>query len=72
MNNDGRNANLGQAANLARSLGGDPDKFALWEKAVRLTAMLATKLRLSPQARVDPKTAGRMAQPSQGNEPWRE
>jgi hypothetical protein len=60
-----------RAACLAQSgAAGDPDQFARWEKATKLMAMLATRLRLSPQSRVDPKTAGRMARPSQGNEPW--
>ncbi len=43
------------------------------DKQVRQLAMLATKLRLTPQARVDPKTAGRAhrrsaEQPS--GQPW--
>src|SRR5262245_14199883 len=32
------------------------EAFAAWEKAVRVQAMLATKLRLSPQTRLDPET----------------
>ncbi len=58
----------------------DPDALALLlrlantrDKQVRQLAMLATKLRLTPQARVDPKTAGRAhrrgaEQPS--GQPW--
>src|SRR5215207_9779610 len=33
-----------------------------WERAVRVQATLATKLRLSPQTRIDPKTLGRQQQ----------
>jgi hypothetical protein len=43
--------------------------LALWEKAVRVQAMLATRLRLSPQARTDPKTIGRLPQRT-GPPPW--
>jgi len=39
------------------------EAFAAWEKAVRVQAMLATKLRLSPQTRLDAKTAKRHEQP---------
>jgi hypothetical protein len=61
-----------QAAVLARSgAAGDPDQFSRWEKATKTLAMLATRLRLSPQSRVDPKTLARQ-RPSQGKEPWRE
>jgi hypothetical protein len=48
-----------QATLLARSTARDPGKVATWEKAVRLQATLATRLRLSPQSRTDPKTIGR-------------
>jgi hypothetical protein len=34
----------------------DAAALALWEKATRMQATLATRLRLSPQARLDPKT----------------
>ena len=46
-----------------------PSKIMLWEKAVRMQATLATRLRLSPQSRVDPKTVGRL-QVSHGPRPW--
>jgi hypothetical protein len=39
------------------------EEFAAWEKAARVQAMLATKLRLSPQTRLDAKTAKRHEQP---------
>jgi hypothetical protein len=61
-----------QATVLAQSAAGDPDKFAMWERAVKTLAMLASRLRLSPQSRVDPKSIGRMVPPSPGKEPWRE
>ena len=35
------------------------DDVAGWEKACRVQAMYATKLRLSPQATCDPQTIGR-------------
>jgi hypothetical protein len=48
-----------QATATARKTARDPAKAGLWEKAVRLQAMLATRLRLSPQSRIDPETIGR-------------
>jgi hypothetical protein len=55
-----------QATLLARSLAStaakpskpDPTVIGSWEKASRVMAMLATRLRLAPQARNDPKTVG--------------
>ena len=55
-----------QATLLARSLAStaakpskpDPTVVGSWEKATRVMAMLATRLRLAPQARNDPKTVG--------------
>ena len=47
----------------------DDDALARWEKATRPLAMLATRLRLSPQARLDPKTLGRLPE-SKGRTPW--
>jgi hypothetical protein len=41
-----------------------------WEKAVRMQAVLATKLRLAPQARVDPKTVGRQTPQRLEPPPW--
>jgi hypothetical protein len=51
------------ARNAAR--GGKIDVF---EKCVRMQAMLATRLRLSPQARITARTAGR--QQYTGPKPW--
>jgi phage terminase small subunit len=41
-----------------------------FEKISRVQAMLATKLRLSPQARSDPKTIARQQQQFRGPMPW--
>jgi len=37
----------------------DPGMAPIWEKATRMQATLATRLRLAPQARTDPKTIAR-------------
>jgi hypothetical protein len=58
-----------QATLLARSAAHNPDKVDIWEKAVRVQASLATRLRLSPQSRTDPKTIGRQ-QLHVGPRPW--
>ena len=62
-----------QTTVIARSAGAnaasDFHALAVWEKAVRLQAMLATRLRLSPQSRLDPKTVARR-QPPLGPRPW--
>ncbi|MEJ2377188.1 MAG: hypothetical protein P8Y71_17855 [Pseudolabrys sp.] len=47
----------------------DAEALANWEKATRLQAMLATRLRLTPQARTDPKTLARQ-QPPLLDPPW--
>ena len=55
-----------QATLLARSLAStaanpskpDPTLIGSWEKVTRVMAMLATRLRLAPQARNDPKSVG--------------
>jgi hypothetical protein len=53
---------------MVRDAAHDPDKIAIWERAVKVQAMLATRLRrLAPQSRVDPKTIGR---PQHGARPW--
>jgi hypothetical protein len=56
-------ASLCQATVLARSTarkaGRDSRALATWEKATRTQTMLARALRLTPQARVDPKVIGR-------------
>ena len=58
-----------QATLIARDAAHAPSKIVLWEKAVRMQATLATRLRLSPQSRIDPKTVGRR-QEFQGPLPW--
>jgi hypothetical protein len=60
-----------QATAIAQAAAHDPKMAAQWEKAVRLQAMLATRLRLSPQSRIDPETIGRQ-QGYQGHlrKPW--
>jgi hypothetical protein len=47
-----------------------PAMLTLWEKATRMQATLATRLRLSPQARTDPKTIGRQMPQRIGPAPW--
>ena len=58
-----------QATLISRAAAHDPDRIVLWEKATRMQATLATRLRLSPQSRIDPKTIGRQ-QPHPGPFPW--
>jgi hypothetical protein len=58
-----------QATLMSRDSAHDPSKIMVWEKATRMQATLATRLRLSPQSRLDPKTVGRHRQP-QGPFPW--
>jgi hypothetical protein len=48
-----------EASLLARTFARIPTKVSIWERAVPVQAMLATKLRLSPQTRLDPKTLAR-------------
>jgi hypothetical protein len=52
-------ASLAQATVMARKAARDPANSAAWERAVKMQAMLSTKLCLTPQARTDPKTVGR-------------
>jgi hypothetical protein len=59
-----------QSTLMARRAVRDPAKVAVWEKAVRVQAMLATRLRLSPQSRTDPKTVGRHMPQRTGPPPW--
>jgi hypothetical protein len=47
----------------AKSAMTDKSSLLAWEKAARVQAALATKLRLSPSSRYDPKTAARMPPP---------
>src|SRR5262245_45681537 len=63
---------LVQCTLLARSVGRDPDQIAGFEKVARLQAALATKLRLTPQSRYDPKTIGRQQLLPVGPVPWGE
>jgi hypothetical protein len=59
-----------QATLLARGTARDPEKVATWERAVRVQATLATRLRLAPQARTDPKTVARQAPQRLTPAPW--
>lgn len=52
-------ASFVQATLLSRGAARDPKLIGVWEKAVRVQATLATRLRLAPQSRVDPKTLTR-------------
>ena len=47
----------------------DVGALATWEKATRMQATLATRLRLAPQSRMDPKTLARQ-QPKLVRPPW--
>ena len=62
-----------QAIALARNAIGkaatNTEALQTWEKATRMMATLATRLRLAPQARIDPKTLGRMQAPKT-RPPW--
>jgi hypothetical protein len=53
---------LAQAA--VRKAASDPRALGVWTQAVRAQAMLARALRLTPQARIDPKVAGRIREPA--------
>jgi hypothetical protein len=57
-----------QATLVSRRSARDPSKVDIWEKATRLQAMLATKLRLTAQARTGTRTVGRQEPP--GPHPW--
>jgi hypothetical protein len=48
------------AREAIRTAATDNAALAAWEKVARVQAALATKLRLSPSSRYDPKTAARM------------
>jgi hypothetical protein len=45
--------------NAAKAMKKNPKLAAVWEKTVRMQATLATRLRLAPQARIDPATLTR-------------
>ena len=53
----------------ASQIGEGEGAFKLWEAAARLQISLATKLRITPQSRSDPKTIGRH-EPIEGPFPW--
>lgn len=59
-----------QASILSRRLARDVTKNQEWERATRVLASLATKLRLSPQSRFDRKTIGSMERPPDETVPW--
>jgi hypothetical protein len=59
-----------QATLLARRSAHNPKTIDTWERAIRLQATLATRLRLAPQARTDPKTVARGIVPRPAIEPW--
>jgi hypothetical protein len=61
-------ASLAQATLIARR-SAHTGNLATWERAVRMQAMLSTRLRITPQARTDPKTVGRQ-HIRQGPAPW--
>jgi hypothetical protein len=48
-----------QATLNAQTTAHDPKMASQWERSVRMQCTLATRLRLSPQSRIDPKTLGR-------------
>lgn len=49
--------------------GSDKDALGTWERSVKLMAVLATRLRISPQSRFDRKTVGSRELP-RGPKPW--
>jgi hypothetical protein len=58
-----------QATIEAHQSAHDPARAAAWERATRLQAMLAVKLRLTPQSRTDSRAVGRQELLS-GPGPW--
>jgi hypothetical protein len=58
-----------QATLLSRKTAGDPEQIGTWKEAVKVQAVLATKLRLAPQSRLDRKVAGRI-QARVAPDPW--
>jgi hypothetical protein len=58
-----------QAVLLSRATAHKRDDVQVWEKATRMLATLATRLRLAPQARTDPKTIARQQHPAH-RAPW--
>jgi hypothetical protein len=58
-----------QSTLMVRKTARDPKQIANWEKAVRAQAMLATRLRISPQSRYDARAAARQLEPKR-RKPW--
>jgi hypothetical protein len=62
-----------QAIQLSRSAirhaGDDPAALQQWDRATKMIGMLATRLRLSPQARSEPRSVARHL-PSRLPRPW--
>jgi hypothetical protein len=48
----------------------DKAALAVWDRATKMQATLATRLRLAPQSRIDPKTVGRNAPKPWLRRPW--
>lgn len=59
-----------QATLIARDAAHDPQKFGAFERAVKMQATLATRLRLTPHSRISPRTAGRQQEQPQWPRPW--
>lgn len=58
------------ARNALKDAAHDKDALIIWEKATRLVAMMATRLRLSPQARTDPAKIARNLPKPYLRRPW--
>jgi hypothetical protein len=58
-----------QATAMSRGAAHDPKQVAVWAQATKIQALLATRLRLAPQSRADPKTLARQ-QPKTFMPPW--
>ena len=56
----------------AKDASSDSGALTTWEKATRMQATLATRLRLAPQARMDPKSVTRNAPKPWLRRPWDE
>ena len=52
-------ATLASRNACAKAMKKNPKSASMWERSVRMQATLATRLRLSPQARTDPTTLTR-------------
>jgi hypothetical protein len=49
---------------------GLPDTIGIWDRCVKTQAILATKLRLAPQSRLDQRAAGRSTREMPTKTPW--